>query len=114
MRISDWSSDVCSSDLRVHPWLVGREEDVGGRSGDDLPRQRRGPREGEDGARMPLRRPGGGGGGQRFLQADRKSVVQGKRVSVRVDLGGRRILKTTHNNQIHTPLTSALATPTRH
>src|SRR3546814_7213599 len=22
MRISDWSSDVCSSDLLVHPWRV--------------------------------------------------------------------------------------------
>src|SRR3546814_20749944 len=29
-----------------------------------------------------------------FPLADRKSVVQGKRVSVRVDLGGRRIIKT--------------------
>src|SRR3546814_186687 len=33
---------------------------------------------------------GGGSGG-----ADRKSVVSGKRVSVRVDLGGRRIIKNT-------------------
>src|SRR3546814_13257198 len=24
MRISDWSSDVCSSDLRVSPWARGR------------------------------------------------------------------------------------------
>src|SRR3546814_11915938 len=32
---------------------------------------------------------------------DRKSVVTGKRVSVRVDLGGRRILKKKKNN--HTP-----------
>src|SRR3546814_12714567 len=29
-------------------------------------------------------------------QPDRKSVVQGKSVSVRVDLGGRRIIKTKH------------------
>src|SRR3546814_21126444 len=38
--------------------------------------------------------------------ADRKRVVAGKRVSVRVDLGGRRILKkqTTHNHTtpVHT------------
>src|SRR3546814_20243409 len=45
-------------------------------------------------------------------QADRKSVVLGKRVSVRVDLGGRRIIKNkkdrliqhtqTHRHQIST------------
>src|SRR3546814_14751148 len=36
-----------------------------------------------------------------LLQRDRKSVVSGKRVSVRVDLGGRRIIKqknTTNTN----------------
>src|SRR3546814_18395705 len=32
------------------------------------------------------------GGGDVVLQVDRKSVVSGKRVSVRVDLGGRRII----------------------
>src|SRR3546814_13720487 len=31
-------------------------------------------------------------------QADRKSVVEGKSVSVRVDLGGRRIIKKKHNS----------------
>src|SRR3546814_14320137 len=31
--------------------------------------------------------------------ADRKSVVEGKSVSVRVDLGGRRIIKKKKNNQ---------------
>src|SRR3546814_16351010 len=31
---------------------------------------------------------------------DRKSVVLGKRVSVRVDLGGRRILKNTQNHEL--------------
>src|SRR3546814_14619323 len=30
---------------------------------------------------------------ERFLNRDRKSVVSGKSVSVRVDLGGRRIIK---------------------
>src|SRR3546814_13257163 len=35
---------------------------------------------------------------------DRKSVVEGKSVSVRVDLGGRRIIKnkTTYKNEKHT------------
>src|SRR3546814_11899330 len=36
-------------------------------------------------------RRGAGAAGRR--QGDRKSVVQGKSVSVRVDLGGRRIIK---------------------
>src|SRR3546814_15084369 len=34
----------------------------------------------------------------RFLNQDRKSVVSGKSVSVRVDLGGRRIIKKKKNN----------------
>src|SRR3546814_11874390 len=35
-----------------------------------------------------------------FLRTDRKSVVEGKSVSVRVDLGGRCILKKKTNKQI--------------
>src|SRR3546814_14948214 len=35
-------------------------------------------------------------------QADRQSVVEGKSVSVRVDLGGRRIIKKTIQKQKHT------------
>src|SRR3546814_20213270 len=34
---------------------------------------------------------------------DRKSVVTGKRVSVRVDLGGRRIFKKKKTNSLNTP-----------
>src|SRR3546814_19518570 len=38
------------------------------------------------------------------LERDRKSVVKGKSVSVRVDLGGRRIIKKKkHNNQLSRP-----------
>src|SRR3546814_16987626 len=37
--------------------------------------------------------PGGGGPACRGARRDRKSVVEGKSVSVRVDLGGRRIIK---------------------
>src|SRR3546814_18363508 len=36
----------------------------------------------------------GGGQSKWLTEADRKSVVSGKSVSVRVDLGGRRIIKT--------------------
>src|SRR3546814_18293013 len=87
MRISDWSSDVCSSDLmqQRYSW---------------------------DGV---LQRPAMEAAWQLFLERhpmmrtafwwqddheplqcvyrDRKSVVQGTSVSVRVDLGGRSIIK---------------------
>src|SRR3546814_12413575 len=78
MRISDWSSDVCSSDLGVA---------CRGTGGAPL-RSRRG-----SGAAR-----GAGGGGTRDrvgleIGTDRKSGVEGKRVSGRVGLGGRRIIK---------------------
>src|SRR3546814_18479191 len=55
----------------------------------------------------PQSEPGLGLTGAKLLGAnctDRKSVVQGKSVSVRVDLGGRRHIKrkiTTHSNSDH-------------
>src|SRR3546814_14496354 len=81
MRISDWSSDVCSSDL---PRLV-LGQPAGG--------QRR-----HDGALVGViaidRGAGEAGlGGDILDAADRKSVVWGKSVSVRVDLGGRWIIQ---------------------
>src|SRR3546814_17572849 len=80
MRISDWSSDVCSSDLghRLCRRFRGRlHRGLGGRPGGGL------------GHRFGGRGLGGGFG----CLGDRKSVVEGKSVSVRVDLGGRRIIK---------------------
>src|SRR3546814_19714222 len=71
LRISDWSSDVCSSDLA---WR-------GCRRSCRCSSPARGHR-----ARLQRPRP-------RPAHRDRKSVVQGKSVSVRVDLGGRRIVK---------------------
>src|SRR3546814_16063178 len=101
MRISDWSSDVCSSDLAVPPGrtATGTVDRVMIRAtGDSWVQVRdaqgaalftRVLREG-DVYRVPeqsgLRLATGNAG-------DRKSVVSGKRVSVRVDLGGRRIIK---------------------
>src|SRR3546814_12183863 len=99
MRISDWSSDVCSSDLgnggaispdfcvpiampgmlrRLPRWLLDPEGPLVVRWS-NLP------------ASLPwlLRWIRAG----RIERVDRKSVVWGKRVSVRVDLGGRRIIK---------------------
>src|SRR3546814_16758851 len=100
MRISDWSSDVCSSDLCVE-------------------QARRVPRHGPDRvdrivAHGPVHRPWCAGpdavrhrAGRLALHAagpsrtvapgrkDRKSAARGKSVSVRVDIGGRRIFKKT-------------------
>src|SRR3546814_10965196 len=101
MRISDWSSDVCSSDLRT---AAGRR--LPGPMERGRPRPRRRP----DGAAQhrELRRraqascrPVRGTAatarrairGVRARAGDRKGVVEGKSVSVRVDLGGRRNIK---------------------
>src|SRR3546814_11359852 len=110
MGICDWSSDVCSSDLRL---LGRRAVDHGGREPRrrrrgariDRPQHRAAARAGAESLchpvaelSVPLFRPA-----QDALSADRKSVVQGKSVSVRVDLGGRRIIKQkTHINNEHT------------
>src|SRR3546814_16270265 len=93
MRISDWSSDVCSSDL-------GHEEARKDEDGEKEIACR--PREHDDRflpqllclkCLRPLfgrqRQPFGVG---RARRADRKSVVSGKSVEVRVDLEGRRII----------------------
>src|SRR3546814_12196940 len=105
MRISDWSSDVCSSDLgpRVPgAWLCqpGRAAAAAGHArtaGRTRPRlRRRAPAQhlrepGADGTRHPHLTPA-----PHMLAgqpADRKTVVKGKSVSVRVDLVGSTIIK---------------------
>src|SRR3546814_14113591 len=91
MRISDWSSDVCSSDLfkstttaipevRTTPRHIAIIMDGNGR----WARKRMMPRvaghkRGAESVRGTVR-------------ADRKSVVSGTSGSVRVDIGGRRII----------------------
>src|SRR3546814_11609773 len=93
MRISDWSSDVCSSDLPTSPWRVGcgnRCRVRGSRfSGDGLHRE--GSIAAEAAPTLPL--SAAPPNGRCTPAADRKSVVSGKSVSVRVDLGGGRIIK---------------------
>src|SRR3546814_4140318 len=77
MRISDWSSDVCSSDLS---------------SGGSLPNAASPPSASRlisRSTRASARLSGLDASNAR----DRKSVVEGKSVSVRVDFGGRRIIK---------------------
>src|SRR3546814_13933487 len=109
MRISDWSSDVCSSDLIPGPERGTAARDAGkgrfacrggggGRPdrgvslhGRSIRRARRSPhaagRRRAGAARVP-------DAARRVVAwRDRKSVGEGKRVSVRVDLGGRRIIK---------------------
>src|SRR3546814_18583355 len=92
MRISDWSSDVCSSDLaRRH---VGAPDRAGpdNRRRARLWRIQRPAHAPEAADRKQWRRSG------RRAIRDRKSVVSGKSVSVRVDLGGRRIIKKKTNH----------------
>src|SRR3546814_18682937 len=103
MRISDWSSDVCSSDLRSPAPAHARDRDrcrqlrlrpyerhrpggrgrAGARRGFLLPRR----------ARLPLRSAAGGGAAGAGGRPARKSVVSGKSVSVRLVLGWWRTLK---------------------
>src|SRR3546814_19508905 len=95
MRISDWSSDVCSSDLEKaisdvdgDPLLAFGGEAVDEQREVDF---------------LPLRSDALAVGFERgeliledhfaVVKHDRKSVVSGKSVSVRVDLGGRRLIK---------------------
>src|SRR3546814_16377025 len=103
MRISDWSSDVCSSDLPP-AWrgvrLGVRERwsraESARRGPVYLQRHRPDPECGDRGIRFGVcpgnlrTAPSRQGSSQ---TRDRKSVVKGKSVSVRVDLGGSRIIK---------------------
>src|SRR3546814_20823039 len=122
MRISDWSSDVCSSDLR---WRYRRQVDrtdrprhgdspiwkmrsfrtnyqgASARDTADRLYARNRPKRLSTFARLSMRRivtkaPSNKLGVRRILLLpgrDRKSVVEGKRVSVSVVLGGRGIIK---------------------
>src|SRR3546814_6873668 len=98
MRISDWSSDVCSSDLgqtaqpreagqlgQVGRRIYGNTESMGVCHGSS-------PR--ESGDRDVAAAGAASGIGSSSGNGDRKSVVQGKRGAVRLDPGGRRRVKT--------------------
>src|SRR3546814_15583299 len=106
MRISDWSSDVCSSDLgdargRRGAGVEGEARRRGDRArarggGGGAGGPRRAPRAQSRLCPGPQRLAEGGPGrasGGRRRRAERKSVVAGKGGSVRVDLGGRRTHK---------------------
>src|SRR3546814_14025356 len=100
MRISDWSSDVCSSDLPGRRPMPTHLDDR-----DALPiwqRQlaQRESRYWRDERAISTDVPEDWSQRPALLRAleitarrDRKSVVEGKSVSVRLDLGGRRLIK---------------------
>src|SRR3546814_17783091 len=92
MRISDWSSDVCSSDpfstrVSASGRAARRECRVRAR-----PRARTGSPSRKCGRCRPS-------GPFRISRRDRKSVVEGKRLSGRVGIGGSRILKKTRYSE---------------
>src|SRR3546814_15374706 len=109
MRISDWSSDVCSSDLRHGG--TGQVHILEGKRGRRRAaftvavgphRQGRGAAAGGRAAGKGVGRPGSARrrrGAVRHLSPGRarKSVGEGKGVSVRVDPCGRRIIKKKKN-----------------
>src|SRR3546814_12114323 len=98
MRISDWSSDVCSSDLGgglfcscpaagLPPFKGGWPMQGRPARGDGTGMNRKQRRAQEKIASKAVP-------GQPAMDpADRKSGVEGKSVSVRVDLGGTRIIQ---------------------
>src|SRR3546814_18530137 len=132
MRISDWSSDVCSSDLRggqqrrkhaAKCWRFGsRSVEYASSCGAIAQLGERRVRNAEVEGSIPFRstirqaRPGIVGASAILcgstlrtpeagdVASHRKSVVQGQSVSVRVDLGGRRIInkKITTSRNLHT------------
>src|SRR3546814_7544717 len=88
MRISDWSSDVCSSDLsarRRHRFLCDLATVFA---------PKRSARRALFGSwrEAAWRWRPASAGVPSIPRKDRKSVVEGKSVSVRVDIGGRRII----------------------
>src|SRR3546814_11865625 len=95
MRISDWSSDVCSSDLLSLECVVTCfDQAVVADDAIDRAIELRG--NATAAAKQFLHRRAVGVeriGKLVVVDGDRKSVVSGKSVSVRVVLGGRRIIK---------------------
>src|SRR3546814_5329411 len=84
MRISDWSSDVCSSDLAESPYQNAKEYIAAAKAdAGQFVMAGTGSKQEDQIITVGLEQATG----------DRKSVVSGKSVAVRLDLGGRRITK---------------------
>src|SRR3546814_13997571 len=104
MRISDWSSDVCSSDLgraqcecacgsQRRSKRIEVDRDAQPAAGEEVAQDRIGAR----GKRGLADAHGEPADGETRKVLDRKSVVEGKSVSVRVDLGCRRLIQKKNN-----------------
>src|SRR3546814_14728647 len=108
MRISDWSSDVCSSDLRG--------------SRDPFPRTGARPKTQPRPGKPKLIRDAPPvsqvvpipATEARVAERARKSVVSGKSVSVRVDLGGRSIIKNTSTRETNGKKYKTIRTQSEH
>src|SRR3546814_13214393 len=98
MRISDWSSDVSSSDL-PHPAGQGRVRRRGAAAHEPAGRGRR---RLSRPYRLRSRKPQRTRRAQRRVgPADRKSAVSGKSMSARVEFGGCRIIKKKKPNIVY-------------
>src|SRR3546814_13244523 len=104
MRISDWSSDVCSSDLAAPSSIHAMIQPSHVLRNDQTLITSCTIRTGSSSAAAVA------GGSTNAAKGDRKSVVEGKSVSVRVDLGGRRIIKKKKNKNTNTVTTCASTT----
>src|SRR3546814_18492387 len=109
MRISDWSSDVCSSDLSPGGLIVFERLLfvaallLASRAAEARPQEPLQPLKDRychavTAATDPIVAPAPsrftcGGEPSGYADGDRKSVVQGKRGTVRVIYGGRRVIK---------------------
>src|SRR3546814_14605211 len=110
MRISDWSSDVCSSDLTAknrkpsgktirrvtdQPSAADTAKTSSATSASWVTAltATKSPKSQAKAAQAANRTTPGAGRGVCAGMRDRKSVGLGKRVAVRVDAGGRRIIK---------------------
>src|SRR3546814_14926437 len=104
MRISDWSSDVCSSDLRRDLADIAQRLQEAG-TGRMAHRHADSPA--VAGQALPQIAADESGAAEDRHDAARKSVGWGKSVSVRVDLGGRRSIKkkTTQRRKIESHTT---------
>src|SRR3546814_19707148 len=96
--MSDWSADVCSSDLAVAPVESAPEDTTADTTAEPAPEDTTATTDtadttattaAADDTDAPAVAPGDEG-------TERKSVVSGKRVSVRVALGGLRIHNKNH------------------
>src|SRR3546814_15450099 len=105
MRISDWSSDVCSSDLRA--WFKLCHRDMGPKARylgpevpaedliwqDPIPAVDHPLVDAADVASLKQKILASGLSVAELVTTDRKRRVEGKSVSLSVDIGGRRIVK---------------------